>query len=98
MKDSIDLSKFQNPIIRIHEAGVPTGTARTKGHGNPGYISIVICEKENFKTMNSKHEKLWGSSIFRRDYGTLRGHCAKVREHAFDLARGFSKEYGLQIK
>ena len=48
---------------------IPTGTARTKGHGNTVHLLVILAPK-GFKTRNSKQGKLiegglagWGCGI-----------------------------------
>lgn len=79
------MASHPNGRVFVYEYGIPTGAARTKGYGLPKEI-IVVLAGENFKTRNSPHVVLEGATYFRADYGTIKGHCAKIREEYKNIA------------
>lgn len=83
IKEFID--KHPNAQVITYEAGIPTSDARTGGHGDParGYVLFV---GENFKTRNSPHVRLGRTWSFRRDYGTIKGHCYQCRKEMEESA------------
>jgi hypothetical protein len=87
----------KNPVIRVHEVGVPTGVAKTKGYGDPAEITILLVDEGKFKTRNSPHVRLAGGWRFRRDYGTVRGNCARCRKEAQNEAAWWSNRLDLPL-
>lgn len=73
---------------------IPTGTARTKGHGNTVHLLVILAPK-GFKTRNSKHHVVYDGGLCRSDYGGLRGKYRHERDlmvRAFDC---FNKMFPL---
>ena len=64
-------------VYLIHERKIVYG--KTGGYGDPA-IGCILLVGENFKTRNSPHVVLEGFWSFRRDYGTIKGHCYQCRE------------------
>lgn len=74
----------------VYAPQIPTGTARTRGHGITRRVYVIRCERpDNFKTLNSLTEnrvgswKKWCIGIARFDYGTKKGKSAALMEKAF---------------
>lgn len=91
------IQSCKSPRIKVHEAGIPTGIARTRGHGDPGYVAVLICDK-GFANRKSKHYMLEMSDTVRRDYGAIRGHYAQVLQCMHALAKTYAEELGLPLE
>ena len=55
------ISTAKSPAVIAYEYGIPTGTAGTKGFGNPGEIQVILIDRDNFKTRNNPHIFLDGT-------------------------------------
>ena len=89
------IAQAKNPVVMDYEYGIPTGTARTRGYGNPGAIEVLLVDKSNFKNRNSPHISLDGRWRVRRDYGTIKGHCAQARVEAGESAQEWATRLGV---
>ena len=72
--------------VQVYCPQIPTGTARTKGYGTTCRV-LVIRRSATFRSLNSPHEVLRDFGHVRMDYGTKRGHCARVLAEARAFAR-----------
>lgn len=95
MKEKIKnfLANAVNPRIIVYEAGLPTGRMKTKGYGNPGYISVFLID-DGFINASSKRKyvELEYFGTVRRDFGTIRGNYTKVKEEARRSAENWKKQ------
>ena len=72
--------------VQIYCPQIPTGTARTRGHGTTCRVLVIRCSS-TFRSLNSPHKVLGDFGRARFDYGTKRGHCAQVLAKARAFAR-----------
>ena len=77
--------------VIVYTPQIPTGKARTKGFGTTCEV-YVLRVTDGFRDMRSrgKFEVLRFLGRVRMDYGTKRGHSARVLERARELARMFT--------
>ena len=73
----------------IYAPQIPTGTARTHGHGTTVDVYVVRRSKTGrpFKTFNSPFARRWFIGRCRTDYGMTRGTSAKMFQKAIDLLK-----------
>jgi hypothetical protein len=73
--------------VIVHCPQIPTGTARTRGFGTTCAV-YVLRVRDGFRDMRScgKFQVLAHLGRVRMDYGTKRGHSARVLAQARELA------------
>lgn len=72
--------------IFVYTPQIPTGKARTKGHGKTCAVFVLEADKKTFKTRNSKHTELKYFGTVRMDYGLIKGKSRKVLDSAKKFA------------
>ena len=78
-------SRHMNDIF-VYTPQIPTGVARTKGHGKTCKVYVLQADKKTFKTLKNEHVVLKYFGTVRMDYGLKKGHSRKVLDAAEQFA------------
>lgn len=71
----------------VYTPQIPTGKARTKGHGKTVCVYVIEADPATFKTLNSKHKVIKYFGTCRIDYGMVKGYSRKLIDRAHEFCK-----------